>query len=431
MHYQNRYALPKIAMCSLLKEVIMPEVIVGSVPRGEDYFGREVLIENLWSRLAHDNILLEAPRRFGKTGAMYRLLDEPRESFQPLYMNVEHIMTAADFMVEFMALLLRDHRFSRVLNTLCEGTVELVHSLCDSLRNLPSSIDLGKLKVVLRESTDVPQEWDKYGEKVMSLLAGDGPPLLLLIDEFAIMVNAIAQRNRDDVNKLLRWFRAARTAPDTQTRFVIGGSVNLRSTLDSLGLLDTVNDFWIERLKPFDSGTARQYIESVFSSRGVEPGAEVTDTILDQVGTPIPCLLAVMVTAIFDRQRATRSPVTAEMVKAAFDNDLLGGATSLTFQHYRSRIGEYYPGLEGKAAKAILGVLSKSEHPMRRATLYQIFLETGNLQPNQETKEDFVQLMHKLDNDFYIVTEDRSHTFTFFSRALQLWWKTHYGFQGE
>jgi len=49
----------------------MPYPIIGNVPRGEDYFGQEQLIENLWNRLEKDNILLTAPRRFGKTAAMY------------------------------------------------------------------------------------------------------------------------------------------------------------------------------------------------------------------------------------------------------------------------------------------------------------------------------------------------------------------------
>lgn len=48
----------------------MRELNVGGVPRGEDYFGREDLIENLWARLKRDNVLLVAPRRFGKTGAI-------------------------------------------------------------------------------------------------------------------------------------------------------------------------------------------------------------------------------------------------------------------------------------------------------------------------------------------------------------------------
>jgi len=40
----------------------MPNLVIGSPPRGEDYFGQEALIENLWAKLKHDNVLLVAPR---------------------------------------------------------------------------------------------------------------------------------------------------------------------------------------------------------------------------------------------------------------------------------------------------------------------------------------------------------------------------------
>ena len=74
-------------------------------------------------------------------------------------------------------------------------------------------------------------------------------------------------------------------------------------------------------------------------------------------------------------------------------------------------------------------MLSRADSPVKRDTLYQIFLKTGNRQPDLQAQEGFVQLMHRLDNDFYVVSQDG--TYTFFSRVLQLWWKTHYGFQGE
>lgn len=302
----------------------MPELIIGSPPRGEDYFGQEELIENIWSKLDHDNVLLVAPRRFGKTGAMYRLLDEPRRNFRPLYMDVEHIEHAADFMIELIANLIRDNQFARVLDGLWKGT----KTIGKFIRDLPANIDLGGVKVELRENTDVPKNWLSYGERVMSLLSKDGPPLLLLIDEFAVMINTLARSNESEMKQLLRWFRSARIAPETQTRFVIGGSINLINTLDAIGLVDTVNDLSTIRLRPFSPQTARRYVEAIFKTRKVK-------------------------------------------VKP----------------------------------------------------------ETVNLPSNPKSEESFMQLMYKLDNDFYVVAED--HAYDFFSRVIKLWWKNHYGFQGE
>ena len=403
----------------------MPNLIVGSVPRAEDYFGREDLIERLWSRLEDSNVLLIAPRRFGKTGAMYRLLDEPSNNFRPLYMDVEYITSAANFMVELIALLLRDRHFARVVGKLWEGTREFG----TFLRDLPADVDIGAFKIGIRERTDVPEHWLTYGDRLMAMLANETPRLLLLIDELPVMLEEIARRDRAEARQFLRWFRAARVAPDTRVRFVIGGSINLVTTLDEMGLVDTINDLHLERLKPFDRETAERFIKAVSRRRQLPLSAEVLDTLLELDGEPIPYLLVVLLTAVFDRHRATSKPIDPDMVRAALEEDVLGGGTAAVFQHYRSRIDQYYADEEARAAKAILGTLSRSEGPVTRNTLESIFLSSTNRQPSDSTRDAFVRLMAKLDNDFYVKSQGSSYTF--FSRVLQLWWKTHYGYQGE
>jgi len=403
----------------------MPALVVGSVPRGEDYFGQEGLIDNIRAKLKTDNILLTAPRRFGKTAAMYKLCDDPWPPFLPVYTNVEHIMSAADFMVELIATLYQEHQFKRVINKLWVEAKDFGRFL----GNLPEDIDIGGLKIKIRESTDVPVNWHAYGEQVMALLAEEEPRLLLILDEFAVMIDHIARKNREEAEQLLRWFRAARIARGTRTRFVIGGSIHLIPTLDAMGLVDTVNDLYIQKLKPFTPETVRHYIKAIFSPHNIKLTPEVRDTILKLTGAPIPYLLAVLLTAVFDQQRATKSEITPEMVKEVFYEDLLGGATSATFHHYRSRIDRYYPGWEGQTAKAVLGSLSRAEKGMEKQTLYQVFLTNSNMQHLPQAEDSFMQLMNKLDNDFYISFDDGRYEF--FSRVLKLWWKTHYGFQGE
>ncbi len=114
----------------------MPYPIIGNVPRGEDYFGQERLIESLWNRLEKDNILLTAPRRFGKTAAMYKLLDEPRPQFLPVYTDLEPIETAGDFMVELISKIYQKRQFKRIINRLWEGSKDMALFF----RNLPEDM---------------------------------------------------------------------------------------------------------------------------------------------------------------------------------------------------------------------------------------------------------------------------------------------------
>ena len=49
---------------------------VGPPVRGDDLFGRDAFVDLVWEKLDSTHILLAAPRRFGKTSVMYRLIDE-------------------------------------------------------------------------------------------------------------------------------------------------------------------------------------------------------------------------------------------------------------------------------------------------------------------------------------------------------------------
>jgi len=42
----------------------------GGIPEPDELFGREETLRTLWSMVKGNNILLLAPRRFGKTGAI-------------------------------------------------------------------------------------------------------------------------------------------------------------------------------------------------------------------------------------------------------------------------------------------------------------------------------------------------------------------------
>ncbi|HSD45524.1 MAG TPA: hypothetical protein VLB87_02845, partial [Pyrinomonadaceae bacterium] len=64
---------------------------VGAPVRGNDFYGRDALVDLIWTKLKSGNILLAAPRRFGKTSVMYRLIDEPRYDFKIVHADLEHM----------------------------------------------------------------------------------------------------------------------------------------------------------------------------------------------------------------------------------------------------------------------------------------------------------------------------------------------------
>ena len=342
---------------------------------------------------------------------------------RPLYLDVEHIDSPGYFIVELLALLVRDDCFRRILQDFWAK----VKGAGDWLLSHTESIDIGEIKVEIRDRTDVPANWRSYGDRLTGLLNAGNPPLLLLIDEFPIMISRMAERDKEQAVLFLRWLRGVRLSPENRTRFVVGGSTNIMYSLEALGVVDTINDLSPIRLRPFTELAADTYLQTVFSSRGLTAPPEVKARILVHVGESIPYLLALYVQAILSRVQASDGVLDIGLVDGAFDDLLDSGAA--VFLHYWSRLSEYYPGRESDVAKAILGLLSRADGPVQHDTLFQLFLKTSGRQPNARAEDEFVRLMWKLDNDFYIVRDDTGYRF--FSRVLRLWWCRHYGYQRE
>jgi uncharacterized protein len=405
----------------------MPKLIIGLPPRGKDYFGQESFIKNLWEKLETNNILLTAPRRFGKTAAMYNLLDKPKEPFKPIYINVEPTMSASNFVLELIAILLKNKNFSEyVVNILKAKTKGVISTLKNSI----SKIDIGALKVELKEKTDIENNWFEYKEKLIFLFSMSDKPLLLMIDEFPIMINNLIEMKREkEAEQFLRWFRTIRTYHTNKSKFIIAGSINLVSTLNSINLVDTINDLYIQKLNPFDLKTAKDFIKAVSQNKNINISEELIIFILNLVGTPIPYLLSVFLQTVFDKIEMTGSTISQGLIYECFYEELLGGTTSLAFQHYRARLSQYYQkAYEEKAAKKFLNILSLYDKHINNDELYRIFLETTNLVSSDKAEEEFKELMYKLENDFYI--KNTKEGYIFYSNVLRLWWKTNYGYQG-
>ena len=77
---------------------------VGSPVRGKDFFGRDRFVDLVWQKITHGNILLAAPRRFGKTSVMYRLIDEPRYESKVIHADLESVTEPADMIVQLLSI---------------------------------------------------------------------------------------------------------------------------------------------------------------------------------------------------------------------------------------------------------------------------------------------------------------------------------------
>ncbi len=63
----------------------------GGLIRGEAIIGRNNEIERMWDMLDRKSIIFTAERRVGKTSIMRKMLENPREGWEPIIVLVESV----------------------------------------------------------------------------------------------------------------------------------------------------------------------------------------------------------------------------------------------------------------------------------------------------------------------------------------------------
>ncbi|MGH9838321.1 MAG: hypothetical protein ACREEM_06020 [Blastocatellia bacterium] len=91
---------------------------VGPPVRGADFFGREAFVKLASDKLKAGHVLLAAPRRFGKTSVMYRLMDDPQWDYRIVHADLEHLIDPASLIAELTEKLAKDGKLAKVLSGL-------------------------------------------------------------------------------------------------------------------------------------------------------------------------------------------------------------------------------------------------------------------------------------------------------------------------
>jgi hypothetical protein len=405
----------------------MADFIVGSIARGSDFWFRDEFIDTLWEALKKHNVLLLAPRRIGKTTVMYRLLDEPREGYIVIHMNVEDLKTPEDFFIELIDAI-HEHQPEFFRGVLVDSW--------DFLRGIFSRIEkaeIYKLKIELRKS-ETQSKWRERVDELMDRVMKSGQKVLFIIDELPDMLNAMMLHAETEYETFLHWFRTTREKSlKNNVRWLVGGSVNLISVLDRQSRIRLINDLKTEPLRPFNEEEVHEFMTKMFREKGVKFDDTVISMAIDLLGSPIPLFLQMLSDQLYRVwKRNPGQPLSGSSVRMVFERDLLGEMARDKLQHYRSRIDLHYSETEKEAACFLLNRIALSENGIALDTLFNHFRQIEDKKTHGRSKaglhEAFHRLLLQLQSDFYIEGKTDSN-YDFSSRLLKTWWRKYYGYE--
>lgn len=402
------------------------DFIVGSPARDNDFWFRTEFIEDLWVSLKKHNVLLLAPRRTGKTSVMYRLLDNPREGWLVVHLNVEDLKTPGEFVISLLDAI-NEHQPKLMREVLIKGW-NFLKGIFDRIE----SIKAYEFKIQLRKSESFDSKWKELGDELVERIFEADNKVLFIIDELPDMLNSMLKISKEKHEDFLHWFRKIRDLSlQRNLRWFVGGSVNLVAALDQMGLVRLVNDLKIEPLPPLTEEDVRNFIERMLQQFNVHLDNMVIPKAIELLGAPIPLFLQMLTQELYRFWRRNKAlPLSAKAVDEVFKKSLLGEMARDKLQHYRTRINTHYPNEEKTAAYNILDNLCRSDNGLSRNMLFQCYCQLEDKKTEQRKspalEQAFNSLLMYLQSDFYIESNEND-IYEFSSHLLKSWWKKYYG----
>ena len=397
---------------------------VGPPVRGKNCYGREATVDLIWEKLSRGHVLLAAPRRFGKTSLIYRLLDEPRWDYKVLVADLEHLAEPAEFITSLAELLVRD----RQLGKLVRGLSYLPKTLWSGFRNTVEEVELYKLRVKLRGH--LRPRWQESGEELLKKLADAPNPVVLMLDEFPMMIDRMArsEAHREEARTFLRWLRSIRQSPGHQNvRFLVAGSIGIGGILNQLSEASAINDFEQIRLEPFSPNVAHAFLDELSQAQETPLSPQSKRKMVELIGILVPYFLQVLFSEVRKVYLQDRQPISPGDVERIYHEKVLGVDCKTYFDHYYGRLRIYYQPQEEKPIKPMLRALAEVGS-LTRDACYQCYRDEVGAGAELE---QFNRLMVELENDFYIRFAPRARRYEFASKLLRDWWLRHYGMGTE
>ena len=397
--------------------------ITGKAVTHDNYLRtRLYLVDELKELAGNHSVIIEAPRRFGKTSVIKELIrqenvkPEDDKEFNMIFLELEGEETIETFCFKLFRELLSLYHVRRHL--------DMIGQFLDSALNAVASrigkVGMPDFEIELREKT---REFNfaQWKEKISPLVVGLNSlekKTIIVFDEFPDMLANFKNKgiSQDEfkgmVDLLTGWLRTLRQSSDSDKKyhFVFCGSVNLRKTLENLGISKRINDLESLSVPPMNAEEAAVLVGALCEKYQISTDPDGTDFLIDKITLGSPYYGQILIKAL----RAAREKFfNGATVKVVYEAMLRNGNHDLN--HFHSRLEEYLTPLERETASGILLHLCREdchEHQM-----YQSFFH------EKCGYEIFQDVVDRLIFEGYLARDlSNDNNLRFVSPLLKDWW---------
>lgn len=377
--------------------------IVGQAARSSNFWNRPYVLEDIWEAIDNgSHILLCAPRRVGKTSIMYKIVDEPKANYIPIYIDTESADSEAEF-------------WSKVFNALMEE--DFIASLKAKAKNF-----MDKIRGIEIES--ITMDGVKFGDgktldhkqafyRLIKDLDHD-KKLIIMIDEFAQTIeNIIKYEESKNAISLLKAHRELRQDQkfSQKVTFIYAGSIGLESVVSKIDAIKHINDLNNIKVPPLTFPEAEQFTIALFENAEIKINKADIDYLLNTIHWLIPFYIQLItqeIKKIYRREQKLDQTVIDQAIHNALDN-------RNHFESWQSKLKTALGNNEYLFSKEVLNDISNE----KEISLLDIMnIASKHSLIDSEAKD----CLHSLIYDGYINNNDDNKTYQFNSPILRMWW---------
>lgn len=388
---------------------------------------RLFLVDEMRNLLRKCSIIIEAPRRFGKTSVIKEFIRQENNKskqdmeFNILFLELEGEETVNDFCLKLFNELLKLYRFRKKINMVGIFFGESWNVLASRLKK----IDTMEASLEIREKTR-EFNFSKWKEKISPLITGLNSfdrQTVIVFDEFPDMLlnfkNQAADLNdfKNVTDGLTGWLRSLRQIQDIRSKyhFVFCGSINLRKTLEEIGVSKRINNLETFPIPPLKNDEPWLLMKSLAKEHDMTIDPDALKFMVSKIIDGAPYYGQI----IFKAMRDTREKIfDLGKVKAIYDTMLRGGDHDMN--HFHSRLVEYLSPVQKECSVIVLKHLCHGT--IHEKELYNLLIF------EKCDYDQFREIINRLIYEGYIRRDiRRDGEIGFVSPVLKDWWAHNMG----
>ena len=389
----------------------------GAPVTGANFFNRDAELRLLDAKVrGGTHVLLAGQRRMGKTSLARELGGRLQtDGWTFLFVDVEDAASPSD--------VIRD--IAKAAHAITGAPSRLTAALGRWFKENVEELSAFEVGVKMRAAGDYA--WRQQGEALMRACADHDPGVLLVLDELPIFLSHLLARDArdgtDEARLFLRWLRGLRQQHAGSSLVqVVSGSIGMAPLVKRMGVPDSINDLYSFRLGPWNRAHSVACLKSLAGHGATAVDEAAFEAIYDTLGVGIPHFIQSFFARLQDFAVMNgRMRLTAEDVRAVYDNELLGAAGDSDLPHYQNRLRKslderiYQVAMEIQAEAATQGVFT----PDSRCALERIY---SNVLPNARERVD--EALDVLVHDGHLERTDGGHRLAF--RLLDDWLRARF-----